>query len=194
MQKNIFELKDFPSSKDSLDESFAFKINDSKYKDRKKVFLSHKHSDLDKIGGVIDFFEKTYGVKCYIYANDKNMPSTTNRKTAEILKDTIKKADKFILIATEDAISSKWCNWELGLGDAFKYDSQEIAIFFFKNSETDEQEYNGNEYMSLYPYIEYRDGTTKYKNGKTIEKGYYVRTKKADNICVLEPLNKWMEK
>ena len=132
MQKNIFELKDFPSSMDSLDESFAFKINDSKYKDRKKVFLSHKHSDLDKIGGVIDFFEKTYGVKCYIDANDKNMPSTTNRKTAEILKDTIKKADKFILIATEDAISSKWCNWELGLGEPLNMIVKKLQYSFLR--------------------------------------------------------------
>lgn len=49
------------------------------------------------------------------------MPARTCGRTAENIKEKIKKYDKFILVATEGAIASKWCNWELGFGDAQKF-------------------------------------------------------------------------
>lgn len=46
-----------------------------------------------------------------------------------------------------------------------------IAIFPVKQ---DDREWEGKEYLQLYPSIEYFDGTTKYKNGLPIQKGFYV--------------------
>lgn len=46
------------------------------------------------------------------------MPQVTSGETAIRIKDRIDKCDKFILLATDKAVESKWCNWELGYGDA----------------------------------------------------------------------------
>ena len=54
-----------------------------------------------------------------ILINEEN--KIENIGNFEKLKEKIEIADKFILLATEKAINSKWCNWELGLGDAAKY-------------------------------------------------------------------------
>ncbi len=43
------------------------------------------------------------------------MPKTTSGVTATKIKQQIKKYDKFILIATDGAIDSKWCNWGIRL-------------------------------------------------------------------------------
>ena len=91
------------------------------------------------------------------------------------MKARIKKCDKFILLATNAAIDSKWCNWELGYGDAQKFKAH-IALFPLKPKGSYDYLYKGAEYLSLYPYICYEDGTGKYDNGAYIQKGYYVVT------------------
>ena len=77
------------------------------------------------------FLEDEYKVKVYIDSKDSSMPITTSAETAINLKDRIRKCDRFILLATNGAIESKWCNWELGFGDANKYPDK-IAIFPLK--------------------------------------------------------------
>lgn len=96
-----------------------------------KVFLSHKHSDLDDLKDIIGFFEREYGVEVYIDSMDKAMPSSTSGATATRIKKVIRKCDKFILLATDGAVDSKWCNWELGFGDAQKF-RDDIAILPIK--------------------------------------------------------------
>ena len=85
------------------------------------VFISHKHDDLQELKGVLGFLQEQYDVKAYIDSQDTSMSPITTAATAANLKDRIKKCDKFILLATNAAIDSKWCNWELGYGDAQKF-------------------------------------------------------------------------
>lgn len=92
------------------------------------VFISHKHDDLEDLKGVLGFLEKNYNVKVYIDSRDSSMPKMTSSKTAEKLKSRIEICNKFILLATNSAIDSKWCNWELGYGDANKF-QENIALF-----------------------------------------------------------------
>lgn len=40
--------------------------------------------------------------------------------------------------------------------------------------------YKGSEYMSIYPYITYSDGTERFQDGRPITKGYYVVEPDAD--------------
>ena len=138
------------------------------------VFISHKHDDLEDLKGLLGFLERTYNVKVYIDSKDPSMPKITSAKTAENIKDRIKRCDKFILLATNSAIESKWCNWELGYGDAQKF-RKHIALFPLKPKGANDSGYKGSEYMSLYPYISYYDGTEQYTNGSPIRRGYYVR-------------------
>ena len=117
--------------------------------DQITVFLSHKHDETNVLGQVVKLL-KTIGVNVYIDWLDEGMPKLTSGVTAVKIKDKINKCQKFILIATEAAISSKWCNWELGLGDAKKY-PQNIAIIPI--SENRSTSWSGSEYMQIYPII-----------------------------------------
>ena len=99
--------------------------------------------------------------------------------------------DKFILLATNSAVESKWCNWELGYGDAQKY-REHIALFPMKPKDASDFEYRGSEYMQIYPYICYFNGTETYTNGNPIIKGYYVRYKENDSYYIT-PLENWFK-
>ena len=126
----------------------------------------------------------------YVYVDwaDPTMQHPTNRSTAEKLKEKIKRYDKFVFIASDAALDSKWCNWEIGFGDAHKFEQDKIAIFPIKQ---DNRQWSGNEYLQLYPSIEYFDGTTTYKNGEIIPKGYYVYYHYLHQIT---PLVEWISK
>ena len=137
------------------------------------VFISHKHEDLDDLKGVLGFLEKEYGVKVYIDSRDYTMPKTTSAQTATNIKSRISQCNKFILLATNGAIESKWCNWELGYGDAKKFKNN-IALFPMRP--TFSSSYKGNEYLLIYPYIKFSDGTERLTNGQAIHRGYYVVT------------------
>ena len=153
------------------------------------VFLSHKHDELEHLERVRCLLERLH-TSVYVDWTDPEMQLLTDRKTAEALKAKIKKYDKFIFIASDAAIDSEWCNWEIGYGDAQKYDSDKIAIFPIKQ---DNREWNGNEYLQLYPSIEYFDGTTHYSNTKIIiPEGFYVKYRYKNNIIV--PILKWLNK
>ncbi|MDR1877514.1 MAG: toll/interleukin-1 receptor domain-containing protein [Flavobacteriaceae bacterium] len=129
---------------DSVNES---KIRNS-YSNEVTVFLSHKHFDTEDLKRTIALF-KRLGVDVYIDWMDEEMPQKTSGETAQKIKQKIKSNKKFVLLATEDAISSKWCNWELGYGDAHKY-IEHIAILPVKSDYTD---FSGSEYLQIYPVI-----------------------------------------
>jgi len=194
--KDIFEQGHFSAySVRNLNESTAPILSHSEFASRKTtVFISHKHDDLDDLKGFWGFLEYCYNVKVYIDSQDPNMPKKTSKKTATNIKNRITKCDKFIMLATNGAIESKWCNWELGFGDAHKY-KEHIALFLMKPSGSDDTSYKGSEYMSIYPHIVYYNGTEKYNTGRTIEKGYYVRTYNDDGTgCYITPLKDWFDK
>ncbi|MBQ3495251.1 MAG: toll/interleukin-1 receptor domain-containing protein [Clostridia bacterium] len=196
MRRYVFNEGSFSSYKVSTLNEFREPIlrHDAFSSDsRITVFISHKHSDLEELRGVIGFLEKEYSVKCYIDSRDPSMPQITSGVTASKIKERIKSCKKFILLATEDAIESKWCNWELGFGDANKF-KDHIALFPIKKADVSEREYKGNEYMQIYPYITYFGQGEKFSDGETITPGYYIREiKPAGNRGYLTPLRKWFE-
>lgn len=194
--KKIFEQGEFSSyRKTNLNESVGtiYKHADSLYHRKlTTVFISHKHEDLSELQDIIGFLETTYGVKAYIDSRDPEMPPITTGETAETIKKRIKDCNKFILLATNNAIESKWCNWELGYGDAQKF-KEHIALFPIKPKDTYDRLYKGNEYLSIYPYITYYNGTEKYVNtNETIRKGFYVRTERPNQPGLIIPLRDWL--
>jgi len=130
-----------------LNESLSAKSRTKKYNE-KSIFLSHKHDESTELKNAIAFLN-SLGVSVYVDWLDEGMPKTTSDETATKIKKKIKEKDKFILLATEGAISSKWCNWELGYGDAQKY-IDNIVILPVKENYRD---YTGSEYLQIYPYI-----------------------------------------
>lgn len=177
----------------SLDEARGHIPILSEYSCTTTVFLSHKHDDLEEMKGIIGFLQTRYGIKVYIDSNDPSMPTTTSGETAKKIKERITECKKFILLATENAIESKWCNWELGYGDAQKFKTDSIAIFPIKPKGTSDYAYKGNEYLEIYPYIAYYDGTSQYKNGTIIKEGYYICENKDGNIYLTE-LSDWFSR
>lgn len=177
----------------SLNESVGPVLAHSQFsKSITTVFISHKHDDLEELKGLLGFLEQTYNVKVYIDSKDTTMPKITSGDTALNLKERIRKCDKFILLATNGAIESKWCNWELGYGDAQKY-KEHIALFPIKPKNSLDILYKGSEYMDIYPHITYYNGTELYKDSTPISKGYYVRTKEK-NGYIITPLSTWFSR
>lgn len=120
------------------------------------------------------------------------MPKTTSAETARRIKGRIEGCKKFILLATEGAIESKWCNWDLGYGDAKKFKGH-IAILPLKKKGTSEFAYKGYEYLRIYPAITYYSQGETYKDGSPLSPGYYVRERDKDSNYIT-PLNKWLNK
>ncbi|GGW82957.1 TIR domain-containing protein [Salegentibacter mishustinae] len=112
------------------------------------VFLSHKHNEEEILKKVIKLLENI-GVDVYVDWQDDEMPKTTSGETAIKIKKKIIENKKFILLATKDAIDSKWCNWELGYGDSHKF-SDDIAIMPIVEIDST---WPGNEYLQIYPVI-----------------------------------------
>lgn len=78
------------------------------------VFLSHKHDELAQLKQVANLLEQINSL-VYVDWLDPSMPTYTCGKTADNIKKKIKQYDKFILVATDAAIASKWCNWRLDM-------------------------------------------------------------------------------
>ena len=115
------------------------------------------------------------------------MPKTTSGLTADRIKQKIKDNHKFILLATEGAINSKWCNWELGLGDAAKY-IEHIAILPVKKDYSD---FSGSEYLQIYPYIFNVDSYQSIK-GTLRSKGTYVVFPSINGRDKVVPIKDWL--
>lgn len=186
---NKYKISDSELRK-SLTESFNFSAESASGFKQTTVFISHKHNDLEDLKGVIGYLEKECDVSVYIDSSDEKMPEITSVITAERIKNKIKTCNKFILLATNAAIASKWCNWELGFGDAFKSKNNDIAILPMNDTNLSDLDYAGNEYMELYPTIVYMDGATVRRySDEYILKDYYVKIN--SNIT---PLYEWLRK
>jgi hypothetical protein len=141
----------------TFSDRFTEAKNESQYTAATTVFLSHSHVDKEEVKKAVVFL-RSVGVRLYIDWLDPSMPPFTSAETAKKIKKKIKECSKFILLATNSAIASKWCNWELGFGDAQKY-IDKIGLFpLSENSGT----WNGAEYLRIYPRIEESNYTSEY--------------------------------
>ncbi|MCD4746734.1 MAG: toll/interleukin-1 receptor domain-containing protein [Bacteroidales bacterium] len=114
------------------------------------IFLSHAHTDKSVVKQAITFF-RTLGIDVYVDWMDKTMPERPNGATANKIKLKIIENDKFILLATNSAVKSKWCNWEVGIGDTYKYLKKKLAILPLADNSG---HWEGNEYLQIYPSIQ----------------------------------------
>lgn len=189
---NEIDLGKYRLQKRTFSKDNIVGLNGSHTRDKSKpmVFLSHNHKEWNILQDTISFL-KNEGVDIYVDWMDEKMPTYTDESTAIRLKEMIKSSDKFIFIATENAINSKWCNWELGLGDAAKYKNN-IALLPVVKSNKD---FKGFEYLKIYPFIEYENGFNQYLNGKRIIRGFYVKIF-FDNYTKIKliPLKRWLKK
>lgn len=156
------------------------------------IFLSHAHQDKAKIEQAKIFFENL-GISIYVDWADQTMPEKTSGVTAQKIKDQIiTKNDKFILLATNNAVSSKWCNWEVGIADTYKLNKDKIALLPLADNN---RHWTGNEYLQIYPSIERENGYNKNNSGDYIPEGYYVfYPPYSDGSRRYEKLETWLKR
>lgn len=153
---DIFTKDRFRSAVSSLSERYSFPDVLNEYRSyynaasyQKTIFLSHSHHDREYVSMAKTFFENL-GISIYVDWADSSMPKRTCGETAILIKDKILMNQFFVLLATDFAVSSKWCNWEVGVGDVFKSNCDKILILpLADNAYT----WQGNEYLQTYPYI-----------------------------------------
>ncbi len=135
------------------------------------IFLSHSHKDQKKAEG-LQIFLASLGVDIYIDWQDASMPKTTNRQTANKIKDKIAQMDFFWVLATKNSMLSRWVPWEIGIADEKKADSKIMII----PVEDPSGKFHGNEYLQLYQRIIFATNgnvalfeANKNENGKTLK-------------------------
>jgi len=187
------QLRSFRNSNRTFSKSVTESLNEYSGESKQgkiTIFLSHKHDEAEELDSSVGLL-KSFGVDIYVDWLDTGMPKATSGKTAIRIKEKIKENKKFIFLATEGAIASKWCNWELGYGDSLKY-FDNIALLPVRN---DNYSYTGTEYMQIYSSIEYLDGTDQTVAGTLIAKGYYVLEPKDENgNQSFVTLKKWLSR
>lgn len=123
-------------------------------KDKKKqreeydVFLSHSSFDKTLILSLVDLFQEA-NYKVYVdWIEDEELDRNhINVKTAQIIKKRMNNSRGLAYIATTNSTNSKWCPWELGYFDGKK--NKRCCILPIMEP----GEYNGQEYLGLYPYL-----------------------------------------
>jgi hypothetical protein len=127
-----------------------FKLNESQKASYKKViFLSHSHKDKDIVEKVA-LFLLSQGMFLYVDWQDSSIPPITSSETANKIKSRIITCDEFVVLASNNALDSKWVPWEMGFADAAKGTPKVFVLPVADNDGT----WRGSEYFDLYQKIE----------------------------------------
>lgn len=157
-------------------------------RNKTSVFLSHSHKNLKYAYCVALFLTRKYGVNVYIDEFDSFMPSITSPQTAKRLISKIKRSNRFIFIGTEESFDSKWCNWEVGLGNP-KRSKGHLAFFVMNDRIEKNGGYDKNEYVGLYPFIWDKKVLDIESDENDLFVGYY---KDRGNWDLFVPLKDWL--
>ena len=144
-EKSVRLLSNRQSFDNIINESRSFNSHTADV----SIFLSHSHYDMKLVKMARAFFE-SFGIKIYVDWADHTMPMTTCGETALKIKGKIQQNKFFIFMATDIALISKWCNWEIGYADNWKGWRDKMAILPISDNR---DQWKGNEYLQIYPEI-----------------------------------------
>lgn len=122
-------------------------------RDRFDLFISHSYLNRNQVATLVELFKEA-GYSVYVdWINDNN---SLNRNyvttdTALKIRKRVTQCNGMAYVATSEASNSKWCPWELGLGDGLL--NHKVCILPILRIETNH--FKGQEYLGLYNYIEY---------------------------------------
>ena len=142
------------------------------------IFLSHSYADKEYIAELKRILE-TYGYSVYVdWITDGKTLSRYNvsKDTAELIRKRMKQSKSMIFATSSNSPSSKWMPWELGCFDGLK--NSKIAILPITENSNDN--FKGQEYLALYPYITEEEISG--KNAKTL---WINETIKKHDICYI---------
>jgi len=129
------------------------------------IFLSHSFRDAELILGLKVMLERE-GRTVYVdWISDPTLDRTkVTKDTASVLRHRMRSCRSLIYATSENASSSKWMPWELGYFDGYKSDHVSILPLV----QSDDYEWDGQEYLGLYPLVQQFDSDT-------LRKSYVVR-------------------
>jgi hypothetical protein len=115
------------------------------------VFLSHSMADALTIAGVKAYLE-SHGLSVYVdWMEDAQLDrSRVTPSTAALLRRRMRASAMLIYAASQSSLDSKWMPWELGYFDGLR--GGRVAILPLVV--TSDNEFEGQEYLGLYPKIE----------------------------------------
>jgi hypothetical protein len=120
---------------------------------RISIFLSHSHLDRVLVQSFIKDLDEV-GVSVYVDWSDSTLPRITNRTTANTIKEAIKTNRLFVVLATANALRSRWVPWEIGVADQM-HSGDDILIVPVADATG---RFEGNEYLQLYNRVELVNG------------------------------------
>lgn len=116
------------------------------------VFLSHSYKDRNVVLELADELSEKYKLKVYIdWIEDSELDRThVNARTAQTIKKRMQNCKCLLYATSENSSSSKWMPWETGLMDGLNGRVAICPLMGGPNSN-----FNGQEYLSLYPFLSY---------------------------------------
>ena len=131
------------------------------------VFLSYRTSDAEIVWGLKTVIERE-GLSVYVYwAEDPtSLLKPVTKQTADDLRSKMRASRSLLYAASPAASESKWMPWELGYVDGFR---RRVAILPIASGSTETSEYQGQEYLGIYPWIRRASTTNRLSviDGKT---------------------------
>jgi len=115
------------------------------------IFLSHSSEDVVEVIGLKLLIEDL-GYSVYIdWINDPELDrANVTKRNAGILRDRMNQCSTLLYAFSDNSSSSTWMPWELGYFDGLK---GLVAVLPVSNDA--KAEFKGNEYLGLYPYIDF---------------------------------------
>lgn len=153
------------SKLDALKESKEFKRINENYNKRilehhskYDIFLSHATDDKEVMQLSKAYFEQQ-GKTVYVAEIDDFIP----HKAKDITKEHVEKiqhamdiSNAFYYVLSKCEKTSTWMPWELGYFDGKYGKVRKIGVLsIYDNSSDDEKNFEGHEYLKLYPHKEY---------------------------------------
>lgn len=144
------------------------------------IFLSHSYDDAQYILQLKKEIEKA-GLSVYVdWIEDNQLDrSKVNRRTAELIRLRMKSCKALLYALTENSKKSSWVQWELGFADGHK--KGKVAIIPILEDNKSDNSFYKQEYLGLYPYIDYV-GNSIFVNGIKYENSSYTSLSKWLNI------------
>lgn len=158
----------------------------------RSVFLVHSRENAEEIAeaqGVIRWLE-SLGASVVTFDTDILNQNLDMRNPAA-LRNHLAACDKFMFLATNKAVESIWCNWQLGMADA-KFFPNHMAIIPVKDKGQSGFHYRGGNHLNMFPLVQYLDAFVNDK-GEYIEEQYSVLSvDDEDGNSVSMPLQEWL--
>jgi len=119
---------------------------------RYDIFLSHSSLDMETIQQLNYLLEEILHFSVFVdwIEHPELDRSKVSPTTAAIIRSAMDRSDSLLYAVSANSAGSKWMPWELGYSDA---KHGKIAILPISTYRTTSENFGGQEYLGLYPYV-----------------------------------------